>query len=124
MGWDKGRYYTRSRKVNGRVVREYVGTGEVAEMAAEIDALGREGRALAAIQRRLDRAELDDLDDDVLALIDITDLLARAALAAAGYGQHHRGEWRKKRVRKDPGQANDPADDGRSAGVPEARPGG
>jgi hypothetical protein len=30
MGWDRGRYYTRSRKVNGRVVREYVGTGPVA----------------------------------------------------------------------------------------------
>jgi hypothetical protein len=34
MGWDKGRYFTRSRKVNGRVVREYVGTGEVAELIA------------------------------------------------------------------------------------------
>jgi len=31
MGWDQGRYYTRSRKVNGRVVREYIGTGRVAE---------------------------------------------------------------------------------------------
>jgi hypothetical protein len=26
MGWDRGRYYTRSKKVNGRVVREYIGT--------------------------------------------------------------------------------------------------
>jgi hypothetical protein len=124
VGWDKGRYYTRSKKVNGRVEREYVGKGEVAEMTAEIDAIGREGRALAALQRRLDRAELDDLDDDVLALIEITDLLARAALAAAGYRQHHRGEWRKTRVRTVTGQAGPPPDDGRAAGIPPARPGG
>jgi hypothetical protein len=38
MAWDRGRYYTRSRKVNGRVDREYLGTGEAAERAARQDA--------------------------------------------------------------------------------------
>ena len=33
MGWERGRYYTRSKKVNGRVVREYVGTGQLAALA-------------------------------------------------------------------------------------------
>jgi hypothetical protein len=33
-----GHYYTRSHKVYGRVVREYVGTGPLAKLAAETDA--------------------------------------------------------------------------------------
>src|SRR5262245_34991056 len=89
LGWDRGRYYTRSKKVNGRVVREYLGTGRVAELAAQLDAIGREERNLAAEERRMQRAEQDDLDEKVQALIDVTDLLAHAALTAAGFRQHN-----------------------------------
>ena len=55
MGWDRGRYYTRSRKVNGRVVREYVGAGRVAELVAQLDALEkqqREAQRAADLARR------------------------------------------------------------------------
>ena len=93
MAWDKGRYYTRSRKVNGRVVREYVGTGEAAERAARQDAVARQEREA----RRSVREELAALDAPLDELAELTDLLARAALAAAGYRRHHRGEWRKRR---------------------------
>lgn len=97
MGWDKGRYYTRSRKVNGRVVREYIGTGEVAELAAQSDAIDRADREAERQARRAEKAELDALDASVKELDELADLLARAALLAAGYRQHKRGEWRRRR---------------------------
>jgi hypothetical protein len=101
MGWDKGRYYTRSRKVNGRVVREYVGKGRVAELAAQTDALVREQRRLDALARRGEKADLAALDAELKALSEATDRLARAALVAAGFHQHKRGEWRRKREQPD-----------------------
>jgi hypothetical protein len=97
VGWDKGRYYTRSKKVNGRVVREYFGTGEIAEVAAQVDAVNRADREAEREARRAQQAELDDLDAGVKELDELADLLARAALLAAGFRQHKRGEWRRKR---------------------------
>ena len=97
MGWERGRYYTRSRKVNGRVVREYVGAGRVAELAAELDAIKREQRRLDALALRREKDGLAALDAELKALAEATDLLARAALLAAGFRQHKRGEWRKRR---------------------------
>ena len=101
MGWDKGRYYTRSRKVKGRVVREYVGAGRVAELAAELDAIRREERSLDAQALRQEKDELDALDAELKTLCERADQLARAALLAAGFHQHKRGEWRKRRGRED-----------------------
>jgi hypothetical protein len=49
MGWVQRRgrrYYYRSRWVNGRDVKEYVGTGEAAELAAKLDAKATEAGAL------------------------------------------------------------------------------
>jgi hypothetical protein len=97
VGWDKGRYYTRSRKVNGRVVREYCGTGELAKLAAEIDTIKRADREAEREARHVEKAELDALDASVRELDEMADLLARAALLTAGYRQHKRGEWRRKR---------------------------
>src|SRR5262245_17507776 len=101
MGWEKGRYYTRSKKVNGRVVREYVGRGPVAELVAQRDALERQQREAERAARQAKRAELEALDAPLDELNDLAELLARAALVAAGFHQHKRGEWRKRRVQRD-----------------------
>jgi hypothetical protein len=102
MGWDKGgRYYTRSHKVNGRVVREYIGGGLLGELAARRDAIDRQDREAERAERKAVQAEMDARDALVNDLNDVADLLAHAALLAAGYHRHKRGQWRKKRVRRD-----------------------
>jgi hypothetical protein len=97
MGWERGRYYTRSRKVNGRVIREYVGSGDLAELAAEMDAIERQRKQIEGAAIHAEREELQALDGTLDEVNDAADLLARAALAAAGFHQHKRGEWRKRR---------------------------
>jgi hypothetical protein len=104
MGWERGRYYTRSRKVSDRVVREYVGGGEVGELVAQMDAIEREQREM---DREADEATRDELaaEDQPLGDLDaLADEAARAAMLVAGYRRHKRGEWRKKRVR--PGEGD------------------
>jgi hypothetical protein len=107
MAWETrargGRYYTRSRKVGGRVVREYVGGGPAGDLAAAEDAARRER---AAAERAALRAERERAagPEALLAELDaLAEGLARAALAAAGYRRHHRGEWRKRRGAREGG---------------------
>ena len=102
MSWDKrqrgGRYYVRSRRAHGRVTNTYFGNGARARAAARHDVAER---ARALRERRVQH----DLDERISALeraLDdfcrLTEALAALALAAAGYHQHHRGEWRKRRA--------------------------
>ena len=98
MGWDKdGRYYTRSCRKNGRVVREYIGGGRSGEMIARHDSLERAKRAADRAIERADREGVEALDTPLNELSERADLLVRAVLVAAGFHQHKRGEWRKKR---------------------------
>ena len=104
MGWERGRYYTRSKRVKGRVVREYIGMGHLAALVSQMDALERQKRQVERDAQRAERAEVEALDAPLDELNDLADLLARAALVAAGYRQHNRGEWRKQRVRREEGR--------------------
>jgi hypothetical protein len=98
MAWDESaRYYSRSRRVNGRVVREYIGGGPVGRLAAYQDAEKHRERAEARAARMAERAELDALADSVRDLDDAADLVVQAAMLATGHRQHNRGEWRKRR---------------------------
>jgi hypothetical protein len=98
VGWDKnGRYYTRSRRVNGRVVREYVGGGAVGQLAASLDTVERDRRQAEVMNGRAEREAVAALDGPLDDLNELADLLAAAALVAAGFRQHNRGEWRKRR---------------------------
>lgn len=100
MAWERrergGLYYTRSRRVRGRVVREYFGCGEVARAIAVLDELDREERCTQRAERELEllgpMAALRAVD----ALEGTVDSIVEAALTAAGY-HRHRGQWRKRR---------------------------
>jgi hypothetical protein len=59
MGWEaRGNrlYYFRYRKINGRVTREYLGAGAVAELAFAADRLRRADRRAEAEARRAEQA--------------------------------------------------------------------
>lgn len=98
MGWDhNGRYYTRSRRENGRVIREYVGGGTVGRLTAQFDALKRQEHEAERANAKVAQNAVDALDAPLDELDELGALLAEAALVAAGYHRHNRGDWRKKR---------------------------
>jgi hypothetical protein len=104
MGWEyrKGtRYYYRKERQGNRVVSTYIGpAGDRAALFAEIDALDRQRRQQERWEAQIARAQFAELAS---APEGLTELLAEAkraaaeALTAAGYHQHKRGQWRKRR---------------------------
>jgi hypothetical protein len=100
MGWDLkvrgGRYYYRSRKVNGRVVKEYVGKGPAAELTALLDRRRRQERREARLALLQERAALAHVDLLLREASELTNALAAAALLLSGWHEH-RGSWRRRR---------------------------
>lgn len=103
MAWENrtgvGLYYTRSRRVNGRIVREYIGQGPIAELAHQMDVEERlereaERKAIEAVQRR--DAELDRKLDS---FVELSNAVTSGLLILAGYHQHKRGNWRMSNER-------------------------
>ena len=101
MGWERRGnrdYFYTAERVNGRVVKRYVGGGAVAELAARMDAVQREIAATAAEDNRLARADADAVADALAPLDALADALTDAVLIAAGFHRHRRGPWRKRRA--------------------------
>jgi hypothetical protein len=105
MAWEKRKrgstYYTRSKKVNGKVIREYVGGGgglggRIGEIAAGCDELRRIERELEVLRRREEREKLEVLASPVLELCEATEVLLRAYLVDSGY-RRVQGHWRRRR---------------------------
>jgi hypothetical protein len=96
-----GLYYTRSRKVNGQLVREYVGGDLLGQLAARMDAEERRKRQQEAAAWKEGREQIEALTAPVEELCEGVEILARAALLVSGYYRHNRGEWRKRREQGD-----------------------
>jgi hypothetical protein len=95
-----GLYYTRSYRLNGRVVREYVGGGILGQLAAQMDAQERRRREEEAAAWKEEQERMEAVAAPVEELCEGVEVLARATLLASGY-HRHKGEWRKRREQGD-----------------------
>jgi hypothetical protein len=95
MSWEtRGNnvYYYRARRINGRVVKEYLGTGASAEAAAAEDEARRKARQITSTYKKEDAIAC--VADSFL---DLSENLFAGSLVASGYYRHHGGEWRQRR---------------------------
>ena len=104
MAWENrkgvGRYYTRSRRVGGRVRRVYIGAGLLGELAAAQDELRRVLKGLVrlreeeSIRERMD--PIRKISDEVAEIHAACEKSLGEYLKGLGY-HYTRGEWRRKR---------------------------
>ena len=103
MSWEyrgNNKYYYRKKRLGNRIVSEYVGRGEVAELIAATDVMNRN-------QRKMERKSTDLIiqnlkktflysDKIVKEFENKVDTVVKTHLILNGYHQH-KGEWRKIR---------------------------
>jgi hypothetical protein len=100
MAWEvrgSQSYYYRSRRVNGRVVKEYVGSGDLARSIAALEALERQKGEIERSEEEAQRREQAALEAEVEAYCRQVDEALAETLTALGYHRHDRGAWRRKR---------------------------
>jgi hypothetical protein len=104
MGWEdrkgKGQYYTRSARVGGRVVRQYLRSGKrgkAARRAAEEDQERRRKEREKRQRERIELARLREIGDRMEDYYRRVNAVVESTLALAGYQRHSRSEWRKTR---------------------------
>jgi len=101
VGWEtrkKGtsRYYTRSRRKGGRVVREYIGSGTLGRLAAQLDEIERRQREEETAYWKEEQERFEQNAAFVRELEEAAEVLVRAHLLASGFHKH-KGQWRQQR---------------------------
>ena len=108
MGWETRRngrtYYYHKERHGRRVVSTYCGHDESARLIAQLAQLDQKRRQQEQAEAQLARAEFAALAATppvlTMRLAEARAEVARV-LTEAGYHQHKRGEWRKRRAKKD-----------------------
>jgi len=98
MGWEKRgnrEYLYRKRRIGRRVVSEYVGRGEIAELMEELDGLDRIKRDLRTAQAAAARERERDIDAEIDRLGRLARAMTFGAFLLNGY-HAHKGQWRKR----------------------------
>ena len=93
------KYYYKSRRVNGKVIKEYYGSGIYAELIAATDS----ERKFQLEQARIERQRQDEIDRQVAEFCTVVNLTVSGFLVSQGYYRHkgNRAHWRKRRRFKD-----------------------
>jgi hypothetical protein len=92
----KGRlYYYRKRRESDRVVSEYVGSGEVVQIADRLAALERERKQEQRESLRAQQASIDQINSMVDSYSAMVDRVVEAHLLALGFHKHNR-QWRRR----------------------------
>jgi hypothetical protein len=101
MGWEarpSGRFYYRSRRVGGRVLKTYLGNGPAARLAALMDGEAEGLRRAEAAAIAAERARVGPAEEAIARLEAACELVLEATLTAAGYHRVDHGPWRRRNV--------------------------
>ncbi len=90
-------YLYRSVRRGGKVTSEYRGSGLDIVLIDRLEAIDRQRAEDAREDWTAEVERMEAEDRDVEAWFARVGVVADAALLAAGYHQHHRGEWRRRR---------------------------
>ena len=99
MAWEDrgGRdYYYRKKRIGNRVISEYIGTGFLAELSAEMDEERKAQREQEQLVWKKMKEEVKTMENELDSTGDLIRALVRANLLLAGY-HPHKGQWRKRR---------------------------
>ena len=97
MAYRRGNYYYRSRRQDGLVVTDYLGSEDAGRALAELDALEQLRSRREHLEHR-GRMELEaSLDQCVDAVDQMIRALSDTALLSEGF-HTHKGQWRRTRL--------------------------
>ena len=110
MAWERrpaGTYYYRATKIDGSVVKHYLGTGKVGEAAAAADTREREKRRAQQETEALALQQAEEtsgvMERSLNVIEHLCNLLVRTELEESGF-HNHLGQWRRRRCDEAQGQ--------------------
>jgi hypothetical protein len=100
MAWEERNgnryYYQCERAEDGRIMKRYIGAGEIAELIAHADDTRRRAREARRAREREELERMEALAAPILEVDKAADILARVHLIARGF-RKRKGEWRRGR---------------------------
>ncbi len=99
MGWERRgsrEYYYKKERDGSRVKSVYVGSGEIAQMVAQIQTSSPLLERLARTNKSPDMVQWEKVDATLKQALDLIQLITQATLLTAGFHTHKR-QWRKRR---------------------------